>query len=87
MVNLALEGELSLDPVPLFLFGGFWVDVLSGKEVHQLAWNFSEHLSRKHHGVVLEIYERNELNDVPGHLPLVLLGVQRRLICIQSVHR
>lgn len=54
--------------------------------VKHLPWHFFKCFLGKQHRVILELTEGHKLDDVSSHLPLVFLGIQGHLICIQLVH-
>jgi len=72
-VNLAPERKLRCDSVSIFFLGWLWINVSLGEVFNQLSWNLLECFLGQFVGVMLELSEGNELNDVSGHLLFVLL--------------
>ena len=81
------QRELRLNGLSLLLFSGVWVDASLGEKVHNLSRDLLQSFLRKQEGVVLELLEGNELDDVSTHVLFVLLGIQRVDVCVKNLHR
>ena len=63
-----------------------WRDTSPPEEVEHLAGYFFQGLLSEHHGVISELAEWHELNNISSHLLIVALGEQRHLVSIKLIH-